>query len=310
MRNSRFKFMTAKTVAIVTAFAFTACSAPVQTSQSQESDAVSAASTQTVTESSAQFQWPRSYEYMPDGAMLIFSATRDWRHDSGIAGASAFWARLSDDTARGLFITENAGVFTPENLVKFDTIILNSVTGDVLNTAQQSAIESFVEAGGGLIAQHGTGDSSLAKFWPWWSEQFGTEFVSHPADPQFQTADVVNLAKGHPVMNGLGDVFSHNDEWYTFTGPVSGDVIVLAGLDESSYSPVNNVYGPSDLRMGPEPSDHPIIWAKCPGQGRLVYSALGHKTDSYDNPAHRKLLENALVWVENKAGTAKNSGCP
>ena len=259
-----------------------------------------------VESASSDFAWPRSYEYMPEGATLVFSATRDWRHDSGIAGASAFWSREADTNGSGIFITEDARVFSGKNLEKFDVIVMNSATGDVLTKDQQAAIEAFVQNGGGLIAQHAMGDSSLAGYWPWWEAQLGTEFVSHPADPQFQTADVVSLAQSHPVMAGLGERFSHTDEWYTFTGPVSGDVVVLAGLDESTYSPVNKVYGVEDLRMGPEPEDHPIIWAKCPGQGKIVYSALGHKTDSYYSEPHQTLLKNAMAWVRSD----DNAGCP
>lgn len=252
------------------------------------------------------FTWPRSYEYMPEAATLVFSATSDWRHDSGIAGAQAFWASESDENGSGIFITEDPRVFSEQNLEKFSVVILNSVTGNVLSSDQQAAIENFVESGGGLIAQHGAGDSSLAEFWPWWGEQLGTEFVSHPADPQFQRADVVTLAINHPVMEGLGAKFSHIDEWYSFTGPVEGEVIVLAGLDESTYSPVNKVYGVEDLRMGPEPSDHPIIWAKCPGDGKIVYSALGHKVDAYENDSHKTLLKNAMAWVRAEG----DEGCP
>jgi len=254
----------------------------------------------------SSFKWPRSYDYMSEGATLVFSATENWRHDSGIAGATAFWSRQADENGSGLFTTENAGVFTDENLEKFSVIVMNSVTGDVLSREQQNTIQRFVENGGGLIAQHATGDSSLANIWPWWEEQLGTEFISHPADPQFQNADVVILASDHPVTQGLGQKFSHIDEWYSFTGPIGGDVIVLAGLDESTYSPVNKVYGVEDLRMGPEPKDHPIIWAKCPGKGKIVYSALGHRTDAYDNEAHRTLLMNAMAWVK----TTDDQGCP
>lgn len=252
------------------------------------------------------FAWPRSYDYMPEEATLVFMATSNWRHDSGIAGSSAFWAREADTNGSGFFLTEDSRVFSDENLSKFKVIVLNSVTGGVLSKEQQASVERFVKAGGGIIAQHGSGDSSLAKTWPWWEEQLGTEFVSHPADPQFQTADVVTLAADHPVMEGIGAQFSHSDEWYTFTGPVGGDVIVLAGLDESTYSPINKVYGVEDLRMGPEPEDHPIIWAKCSGNGKIVYSALGHKTDSYDSVEHQTILRNAMKWVRAEG----DQGCP
>jgi len=253
-----------------------------------------------------EFSFPRSYDYMPEGGTLVFSATKDWRHDSGIAGAAAFWSREADENGSGIFITEDARVFDQEGLTKFSVIILNSPTGDILSPSQQAAIEGFVESGGGLIAQHAAGDSSLAKTWPWWEMQLGTEFVSHPADPQFQVADVVTLATDHPVMKGLGAKFSHNDEWYTFTGPVSGEVVVLSGLDETTYSPVNKVYGVEDLRMGPEPKDHPIIWAKCPGEGKVVYSALGHRADAYDSAPHVQMLRNAMAWVRDSG----DEGCP
>jgi len=277
-----------------------ACAPAAQTAPAPETPAAKAS------DPKAALKLPRSIEYTPDGATLIFSATTDWRHDSGIAGASAFWAREADENGSGLYTTEDARVFTPEFLQKFDVIIMNSATGDVLTKAQQDTIQSFVENGGGLIAQHAMGDSSLAGFWPWWETQLGTEFISHPADPQFQTADVVSLATSHPVMAGLGARFSHSDEWYSFTGPVGGDVVVLAGLDESTYSPVNKVYGVEDLRMGPKPSDHPIVWAKCPGNGKIVYSALGHKADAYDSKPHTTLLKNAMKWVRSDGA----EGCP
>lgn len=277
-----------------------ACAPAAQTTP--EMDTTSDA-TQT---SMSDFAWPRSYDYMPEGAALIFSATSDWRHDSGIAGAQAFWSRESDTNGSGIFITEDSRVFSTKNLEKFDVIIMNSATGDILTSTQKTAIQTFVENGGGLIAQHAMGDSSLAGFWPWWETQLGTEFISHPADPQFQTADVVTLAKTHPIMKGIGAKFSHTEEWYSFTGPVGGDVVVLAGLDESTYSPINKVYGVEDLRMGPNPSDHPIIWAKCPGQGKVVYSALGHKVDSYDSKQHKVLLRNAMAWVRSDG----DQGCP
>ncbi|MEP4051111.1 MAG: ThuA domain-containing protein [Litorimonas sp.] len=281
---------------------FFACAPAAQTSPTADPAPV----TDTATTSKAGFVWPRSYDYMPEGATLVFSATTNWRHDSGIAGAQAFWAREADTNGTGIYITEDSRVFSDKNLEKFDVIVMNSATGDVLTKDQQAAIERFVENGGGMIAQHAMGDSSLAEFWPWWETQLGTEFVSHPADPQFQEADVVSLASSHPVMAGLGAKFSHIDEWYTFTGPVAGDVVVLAGLDESTYSPLNKVYGVEDLRMGPEPSDHPIIWAKCPGQGKIVYSALGHRTDAFDSEPHAKLLKNAMAWVRSES----NQGCP
>jgi len=285
------------TISLV-ALSLYACTPAAGTQTDVNTDLAMSEKTVSVETPTTDFVWPRSYDNMPEGATLVFSATRDWRHDSGIGGAQGFLGREADAAKAvnadgfGLFITEDPRVF--------------SESGNILNTNQETAIQNFVESGKGLVALHASGDSSLASFWPWWEEQLGTEFVSHPAAPQFQTADVVVLAEEHPVMAGLGPKFSHKDEWYTFTGPVAGEVVVLAGLDESTYSPVNKVYGVEDLRMGPEPKDHPIIWAKCPGNGRIVYSALGHKADSYDSEPNKRLMRNMMDWARN----GEDTGCP
>lgn len=274
---------------------------------------VQAAVEQVVETTSDNFVWPRSYEYLSDDAVLVFSGTQSWRHDSGISGAKAFWSRESDAQGFGIFTSENPAIMSDENLVKFSTIIMNSTTGkDLLNASQKAALERFVENGGGLIIHHGGGDGSINEAWPWFTDLIGTKFISHPMAPQLQDARVVTLAPEHPVMEGLEDGFNHVDEWYTFSGPVSGVVTVLSGLDESTYSPVNTVYGDvSDLRMGPEPSDHPIIWAKCLSgdKGRVVYSALGHTVATFDNEPHQLLLKNALAWVRGETDP-EGAHCP
>ncbi len=59
------------------------------------------------------------------------------------------------------------------------------------------------------------------------------------------------------------------DEWHSFdANPAAFGVNPLLGIDETSYDPVNRLYGPrKDLRMGLRPIDHPIIWSKCAGSG-------------------------------------------
>ena len=43
-------------------------------------------------------------------------------------------------------------------------------------------------------------------------------------------------------------------------------------------------------------ADHPIVWSHCVGQGRALYSGLGHQASAYAEPEHRKLLEEAVAW--------------
>ena len=254
---------------------------------------------------------PEITEFMTEPAILVFSASKGWRHNEGIAGADFFFVELARARGFGIFTTENGAVFNAEDLARFKVVVFNNMTGDTLSPAQETAFQTWLEAGGGWIGIHGSGDASHED-WDWYADKLiGPMFLNHPADPQFQDARIVNLGAGHPVMQGVPDEWSMNDEWYTFDGtPQEYGLLPLAGLDEASYDPVNHQYGDvSDLRMGPLPIDHPVLWAGCPGQGRSVYSAFGHSELTYKNVQHRQILSNAFDWVSG-ASDARGEGCP
>ncbi|ANU07843.1 ThuA domain-containing protein [Paraurantiacibacter namhicola] len=253
---------------------------------------------------------PEISEYLAQPAMLVFSKTRGWRHNEGIAGASLFLADYTTDAGLGFFTTENAAVFGPGHLARFDIMIFNNVSGDSLSPAQEAALQQWILAGGALVALHGSGDNSHTD-WPWYDKKvIGPEFIGHPADPQFQQARVVNLAPKHPVMHGIPADWLLTDEWYSFDGTAALEgATPLLGLDENTYSPENLLYGPQqDLRMGNDPAQHPIAWARCMGNGRVVYSAIGHDQSNYRDPIYRRFLANAIAWTR-AAGSGAAAGC-
>ena len=234
--------------------------------------------------------------------MLIYSDTRSWRHEEGIAGGNLALIELARDAGLGYYTTQHSEVFNPVTLARFDIVVMNSATGDTLAPQEKAAFESWLADDGALVLIHGSLDASQ-KAWSFYqSELVGTDFISHPFDPQFQDADVVVIASRHPIMEGLPERFTDNDEWYTFDRVPDARFTLLAGLDESTYSPRNEVYGVTDLRMGPEPTDHPIVWSRCLSDGgRVVASALGHAAEAFDGAEHRLLLANAIAWTR-KAG--------
>ncbi len=253
----------------------------------------------------------RYFGYVPTPSILIFSETRDWRHEEGIVGADLAIMKAAKDMGLGYFTTEHSAIFNEKELAKFDVVVFNNMTGDALTPAQEVAFETWLAQGKGAVLIHGAGDASH-KDWDFYhNEILGATFVSHPMAPQFQEARIEVLNTAHPVMAGIGNEFTAIDEWYTFEAPPGDDFIVLAGLDESTYSPVNTVYGDrSDLRMGPKPEDHPIIWAKCHGenQARTVFTALGHRYETYEANEATQILRNALNWTAKKTD-AEGQGC-
>lgn len=252
---------------------------------------------------------PDITEWMPQPAILVFSKTAGWRHNEGIAGADLFFVQLARRHEYGIFTTANAAIFNPRDLARFDVVVFNNATGNGLAKDQQRALRDWIEQGGGWIGLHGAGDASQE--WPWYQERLiGPKFIGHIADPQFQDARLETLADGHPVTQGLPASWLHNDEWYSFDSrPQDHGMRPLVGLDESSYSPRNDLYGEvSDLRMGKGANNHPIVWSRCPNEGRSVYSAIGHNETSYSDPNYSRLLENAFLWVARKVD-AQGEGC-
>lgn len=252
---------------------------------------------------------PNVSEHMARPAVLSFSKTRGWRHEEGIAGLSYFLIKLTRAKGYGVFSTENAAIFNDKSLAEFKLIVLNNATGNALSANQKLSVQKWLKSGGAILALHGAGDGSQDE-WPWYQEQLiGPKFIGHPADPQFQDANVQMLDADHPISQGIPPGWTANDEWYSFDGIPDGSARIIAGLDESTYSPVNNVYGDvSDLRMGEGAAAHPIIWSRCIGEGRFVYSALGHQENSYENPVYAKLLSNAFDWAVKTTDIASD-GC-
>lgn len=241
---------------------------------------------------------PVPTEHMPQPAMLIYSDTAGWRHEEGIAGGNVALMEIAGDKGLGYFTTQHSEIFNAETLSRFDLVVFNSATGDSLNADQKAAFEAWLADDGAAILIHGSIDASQSDWSFYQDEMVGPHFISHPMAPQFQAADIVVLNTGHPVMAGLPDRFTATDEWYSFDGVPDGRFVTLAGLDETTYDPRNTVYGVEDLRMGDQPEDHAIIWARClPEGGRVVASALGHTIESFKAAEHRQLLSNAIDWT-------------
>lgn len=234
-------------------------------------------------------------------AILVFSKTNAFRHEEAIPAASAMFEALAREKGWGLFQTENGATFTPDILARFDAVVFSNVSGDVFTPDQRAAFKAFVENGGGYVGIHAAGDNSHAA-WSWYmTDLIGTTFTGHPMEPQFQQATVRLEDRSHPATRHLAETWQRTDEWYSFDRSPRGrpGLTVLANLDEATYRP-GSFFGTS-LAMG---KDHPIIWSRCVGKGRMLYSALGHTAESFAEPEYRQLLAGALGWAMKLEGEA------
>jgi uncharacterized protein len=226
-------------------------------------------------------------------AILVFSKTNGFRHEEAIPAATKMFDAIAAKNGWSVYHTENGATFAPEILAKFDVVVFSNASGDLFTETQEAAFKSFLENGGGYLGIHAAGDNSHAD-WGWYmTDIVGTTFTGHPMDPQFQKATIRVEDKTNPATAQLPDTWSRTDEWYSFDkSPRMDGVTVLATLDEGTYDP-GEFFG-TKLAMG---KDHPIIWSRCVGKGRVFYSALGHTAASYSEPENVQLLTGALEWT-------------
>jgi len=158
----------------------------------------------------------RYFGFVPTPSILIFSETRDWRHEEGIVGANLAIMKAAKEMGYGYFTTEHSAIFNAEELAKFDVVVFNNMTGDTLTKTQEAAFEVWLAKGKGVVLIHGAGDASHQDWGYYHNELLGATFVSHPMAPQFQEARVEVLNQAHPIMAGIGAEFNAVDEWYTF----------------------------------------------------------------------------------------------
>ena len=213
------------------------------------------------------------------GALLVFTRTEGFRHASIETGVEAFreLARARDLTVEH---TEDPAVFSPARLAGFDAVVFLNTTGDVLDAVEESALRVYVEGGGGWLGVHSASDTEYD--WPWYGALVGAYFESHPAT---QEATLRVADADHPATRALPATWVRTDEWYNFRAVPRPTVRVLLRLDEGSYE------GGS---MG---DDHPAAWAHAVGDGRAVYTALGHTDESYAEPLFLSHLDGALCWA-------------
>ncbi len=226
-------------------------------------------------------------------SVLLFEKINGFKDVPSVNAAHAAFVALAQRKGWNLVATESGGAFNPATLRRFDAVIWNNISGDVLSLSQRRAFENYIRGGGAFVGVHGTAGDFIY-FWDWYVDTLiGARFIGHPMNPQFQEARVVVEAKDHAIGKVLPAEWKMTDEWYSFrTNPRATGATVIATLDESSYKP-DGMMG-QNLRMG---SDHPLAWTRCVGKGRSFYSAIGHRPETYTEPHYAAMLEAALTWA-------------
>ncbi|WP_329291182.1 ThuA domain-containing protein [Streptomyces sp. NBC_01455] len=210
--------------------------------------------------------------------VLVHTRTTAYRHDS-IPAAVAAVRSLGGAHGFQVVATEDPGLFEGP-LDAYAAVVFLSTSGDVLTPAGRTRLAAYVEDGGGFVGVHAAACTEYD--WPYYGELLGARFDRHP-DLQPGRALVVDRA--HPATRHLPPVWEFTDEWYDFRPGPDGSARVLVRADESSYE------------GGGMGDDHPLVWCREQGAGRVFYTALGHTAQAYEDPDFRHHLLGGITWA-------------
>ena len=210
--------------------------------------------------------------------ILVFTKTKAYRHKNISDGVYAL-----REIGKGTFVveqTEDAGVFTIENLKRFPAIVFFSTTGDVLNKEQQRAFEQYIHSGGGFVGIHAAADTEYD--WPWYGQLVGAWFKDHT---EVILATVRREDKTHISTINFPDSWRRADEWYRFRTNPRENVRVLVTVNDQDLG---------EITMN---GDHPISWMHEFEGGRAWYTGMGHTKESFLEPEFRKHVLGGIVWA-------------
>ena len=228
-------------------------------------------------------------------AILVLSKANGFVHVDALPAGEAMVKKIAAVQGWDVYATDNAATHNLDDLAKFQVVVWNNVSGDVLTESQRAALKTWIEQGGGWVGMHASGGDPFYK-WDWYvNTLIGAQFVGHTMDPQFQDADVL-------VADAAADVTAHlespwnvpNEEWYAFdSNPRERGYEILLTMDESSYITKGETFFGNDRMEG----EHPIAWRHQLGEGRVLYSAIGHQGATYSIPEFQTLSANAMRWA-------------
>ena len=207
--------------------------------------------------------------------------------------------------------TKDGGVFTAENLAKYDAFFFYT-TGDLtepgtdknppMSKEQKAALLEAIAHGKGFIATHSASDTfhsaggkeMAAARWhedgtnadPY-IKMLGGEFIIHGSQ---QDAHQICVDRKFPGMSAVPDDFAPHEEWYSLKD-FAPNLHVLLVQDTS------NMDKSGGNKHAYDRPNYPSTWAHKYGKGRVFYTSMGHNESVWNNPVFQDVLVGGMNWA-------------
>jgi type 1 glutamine amidotransferase len=213
--------------------------------------------------------------------------------------------------------SKDGSKFSKDYLTQFDAVFFYT-TGDLCSTGTdkqpgmtpegKQALIDYVRSGKGFLGTHSASDTfhtnnestkgpdrylNHGDKADSYVRLLGGEFIKHGAQ---QVAQNKVVDPKFPGFEKVGAEFGFIEEWYSLKD-FTPDIHVLSVIDAPSMK--------GDEYKRPA---YPSTWARMEGQGRVWYTAMGHREDVWTNPVFQDILIGGIKWAlgDVKAGVPPN----
>jgi type 1 glutamine amidotransferase len=186
---------------------------------------------------------------------------------------------ILEEVGFGVTVTDDYTALGGEDVGNYD-LIVPQITGGELDRENSIRFCAAIEAGTGLAGFH----HALATTFPGNARMRflgGCTFATHPGD--IITYRVDPKVKDDPIMQGI-DSFEHTSEQYYMH--VDPTVHVLATTTFSG----EHAFWKKGAQM-------PVVYKSAYGNGRVFYTALGHKPAELEHPSIMTIMKRGLLWA-------------
>jgi type 1 glutamine amidotransferase len=209
---------------------------------------------------------------------------------AGIGGKAAFDVESTKD-----------GRIFDGSLDAFDVIAFYT-SGDLTQPAKDGSppmtptgkrkLLDAISAGKGFVGFHSAADTFRSQDPPGRNPQpvdpyiamLGGEFLMHGEE---QEAALLLTTRNFPGIRNLGvaEGLAFTEEWYTFRSFASDLHVILVQETQMMKG---------DAYRRP---DYPQTWARLHGKGRVFYTSMGHRKDTWTNPFFQAIVVGGLEWA-------------
>jgi type 1 glutamine amidotransferase len=160
-----------------------------------------------------------------------------------------------------------------------DLVVPCWTMGELAQEEERGLLDA-VRLGTGIAGWHG-GMCDAFRNSPAYQFMTGGQWVEHPGGVIDYTVRITR--RDDPVVAGLNDFAVRSELYYLHVDP-SNEVLATATCPGTVYPWI-------------EGTVMPVAWKRVYGEGRVFYSALGHRAHDFDVPEVFEIMKRGMLWA-------------